>query len=162
MFFYYDFYIPQDLLRQFVGRRTECVYHFRCVEVEDVLEILVLKMFGGIEPAARHQGVRYAVGQRVLKSDTEVKIVKFLKEAALGAETDFTGVVYIILTGKLPRNAVERIREGIAYIVVYFIKRIQYDFSVFLSHFPNVDGSGVILRFGVVHIENIFKARVTA
>ncbi|MCL2516943.1 MAG: hypothetical protein FWF15_00135 [Oscillospiraceae bacterium] len=52
IFFYYEFYIAQDLLREFACRRSERVYHVRGVKFINIPEIVVIEIVGSIKPAA--------------------------------------------------------------------------------------------------------------
>jgi hypothetical protein len=75
MFFDNSFYIPQNLCRQFIRRRTDGIHHVLRIEIEDKAEIFIVKMFGGVKAAARHQGVRDTAGQHGLKGNSEIIVV---------------------------------------------------------------------------------------
>ena len=102
-----EFNIPQDLLREFPCRCPEGVHHVGGIELIDVLEVILFEIVGGIEAAARHQGVCDTVGEGFLEGDAEVEVVEIFEVAVLCSVSNLAGVVLIIFTGKLFCNVVE-------------------------------------------------------
>ena len=73
-----DFDLPQYLLIDLADRRTEGRDGGRRVEIENVQEILMLKVFVRVEAAAGHEGVGDADGSGISELHSDVKIIIFL------------------------------------------------------------------------------------
>jgi hypothetical protein len=73
-----DFDLPENLFGQGADRRAQCVYRAECVEIENRLKILVLKIHVRIEAAAGYEAISNADRRGVYESHFEIEIVVFL------------------------------------------------------------------------------------
>ncbi|MDD4509300.1 MAG: hypothetical protein PHY23_00030 [Oscillospiraceae bacterium] len=65
-------------LRNIAGGRAEGIERFRRVEVQNIPEVLVGKVFPGVDAAPCQQHIRHAVLKRLFVENFGIKIVQFL------------------------------------------------------------------------------------
>ena len=71
-------------LRNVPGRHAQSVQCFGCIEVQQIPKIIVLKVFGRIKAAARHQHISDAGLQRPPVHHFHIVLVQFLQKTAFG------------------------------------------------------------------------------
>jgi len=91
-----DFDIPQDFLGYIADGSTQGVHALRCIEIEYRQKILVVQIFGSVDPAAGHDTVRCADGKGVLERGPYVLRLIIGKIGVFGADENIIFVILII------------------------------------------------------------------
>ena len=141
------------------GSHAQSVQRLRCVEIQHIPKILILKVFRRVEAAAHQQHISNAVLHRPAVFYLQIQLIQFFQKAAFREGFQFCQVVgHIVLHGVLGR-----IEQGFAQILLVFQlpKAVFQCFDdvqrVFFPHRPKGDGPGEPGFMGIGNIKVILQ-----
>jgi len=154
------FDVPQHLLTGIADERTQCSDGISGVEVKDTEEILMLKVFAGVQTAAGHKGIGSADGGSIFECHPYVVVIILLKERIGKDVKNILAVIIPVFRYQLFRNALQLLTKVILIgNAVFLLQSRGHSCAVFLTVLPEVRSSGVLFTGSVRHIEHILELR---
>lgn len=141
------------------GSHAQSVQRLRCVEIQHIPKILILKVIRRVEAAAHQQHISNAVLHRPAVFHLQVQLIQFFQKAAFRKGFQFGKIVgHIVLYGVLCRR-----EQGFAQIllILQLPKAVFQRFNdvrrVFLPHRPKGDGPWEPGLMGIGNIKVVFQ-----
>lgn len=142
------------------GSHAQSVQRLRCVEIQHIPKILILKVIRRVETAAHQQHISNAVLHRPAVFHLQIQLIQFFQKAAFRKGFQFGKIVgHIVLYGVLCRR--EQCFTQIL-LALQLSKAVFQRFNdvrrIFLPHRPKGDGAGEPGLMGIGNIKVVFQS----